>query len=116
MKFEKICPYCGKKFVTDRNTRKFCRQACARHWRKRERSGHTGGKRYLCQWCAKHFFAKRKVCFCCDECHSKYMSVQGIYSKKITSLRFKITLTDAESGARKEGITYGKYIAIHKIR
>lgn len=43
------------------------------------------------------------------------MSKIGIYKKSVTKVPVKITLTDAVSGAKKENITYGRYVSLKKI-
>lgn len=43
------------------------------------------------------------------------MSKIGIYKKSVTKIPVKITLTDAVTGAKKEGMTYGRYVSFKKI-
>ena len=112
MKHNRVCPYCGKNFVTGQNARKFCRKKCSILASKRKMESKN---EHLCQWCGKLFLSKRSKKFCSPACHSTYMSKIGIYKKSVTKVPVKITLTDAVTGAKKEGMTYGRYVSFKKI-
>ena len=112
MKYNRVCQHCGKIFVTNQNAKKFCRKKCSIYASKKQANK---PKECLCQWCGEIFSSPRKRRFCNSDCHRDYMSKIGIYKKSVTKVPVKITLTDAVNGAKKENITYGRYVSLKKI-
>lgn len=113
MKIKKICPYCSREFLTSSNARKFCRKRCFELAAKKRKKKPN---RYLCQWCGQVFTSKRKKKFCKKECHAVYMRKIGILHKKVMKVPVRITVEDALSGAKKEGLTYGKYVVLKNLK
>ncbi len=113
MKQIKICPYCKREFTTDKNARKFCKKRCAYLYSKKKAKKE---KMYLCQWCAEKFAAGRRKKFCREECRKNYMKELGYVYKNVKHIPMKVTLYDAVTKSKEEGITYGRYISLHKIR
>lgn len=113
MKQTKICPYCRKEFTTTLNAKKFCRKACAALASKQRASKKS---EYLCQWCGQVFKAARRKKFCSTLCQGSYMKRLGYINKTEIRIPVKYTLYDIESNSRREGITYGKYVSLHKIK
>lgn len=113
MKQTKICPYCGKKFITTLNAKKFCRNACATLASKRKIQNESS---YLCQWCGQVFKAGRRKKFCSALCQGSYMKRLGYVKKTEIRIPIKYTLRDVADGSRKEGLTYGKYVSLHKLK
>ncbi len=117
----KICPYCKKTFTTQTNSRKFCKKSCARYdtirkRRKKYSERAKASKRHMCQWCGKIFATSRIKGFCCDACQSSYEGAKGTIRRTEIRVPVKYTITDVAGASKKSGITYGKYVALHKIR
>ena len=112
MKQTKICPYCNKTFVTELNSKKYCRQKCTvlASAKRSEKK-----KDCLCQWCGQVFTAKRKKKFCDSNCQSTYMKKLGKIQKTVIKIPVKITLNDAARQSKEEGITYGRYVSLKRI-
>lgn len=113
MKLTKICPYCKKAFITEQNAKKFCRKRCAVMFRQ------NAGKplqKHLCQCCGHIFAAERKRKFCTKDCHVRYMRDLGLITKTKIKIPVKITLTDADRQSKAEGVTYGTFVSLHKLR
>ena len=121
MLITKICPYCKRTFTTQINSRKFCKNSCARldSYRRRRKRNATrlkASKRYMCQWCGKIFAAARKRSFCCDECRRSYCDARGTIRKTTTLVPVKITLADVSKASKNKGISYGKYVVLKKLK
>jgi len=117
----KICPYCKRTFTTKINSRKFCKNSCARldacRRRRRQSSLRTkASKGYMCQWCGKIFATARKRSFCCDDCRKCYCDARGTIRKTTTLVPVKITLTDVSKASKNTGISYGKYVVLKKLK
>lgn len=71
-KKEKICEYCGEKFLPRRSTQKYCGPICKQK-SNRERLKNRIYK-YTCQYCGKEYESKVKLKeqFCKEECKRKY--------------------------------------------
>lgn len=113
MKQIKICPYCKTTFTTEKNARKFCRKKCALlHRRKMAKIN----SKHLCQRCGHIFTAPRKRKFCTKECHSTYMRELGLIRKTTKKIPVKITLIEADRKSKAEGISYGTFVSLHKLK
>jgi len=112
MKYNRVCQYCGKIFVTNQNAKKFCRKKCSIYASKKQKNKE---KACLCQWCGQIFLSSRKRSFCNSVCHREYMSKTVTYKRSVVKVPIKITLTDAVNGAKKENLTYGRYVSLKKI-
>jgi len=68
--YRKVCPHCNKKFKTDRRTKIYCRDQCARNAskkRKARRQWYVG--KHTCRICGKLFEPiDRTSCMCSDKC------------------------------------------------
>ena len=113
MKVTKICPYCKKTFTTDKNARKFCRKKCALLYSKRKAKI---GERHLCQRCGHIFTAARMRKFCSENCRSTYMRDLGLIHKSVTKVPVKITLIDADRMSKEQGISYGKFVRLYRLK
>ncbi|MBR2404442.1 MAG: hypothetical protein IKA95_02170 [Clostridia bacterium] len=112
-KYTKICPYCKTVFTTDKSARKFCRKKCSELYK-----SHCSPKlsKHLCQWCGHIFDASRKRKFCTKKCQGKYMRDIGLIQKTKIKVPVKITLTDAARQSKAEGVTYGTFVRLHKLK
>lgn len=113
MKKIKICPYCKRTFTTDKNARKFCKKKCAYLYSKKKAKTEST---FLCQWCGETFKAARRRKYCREECRGNYMREIGYVYKNVKKIPMKVTIYDAVTNSKKEGISYGRYISLHKIR
>lgn len=78
-KYTKVCPNCGKEFVTDeKNRRKYCSDKCAQEWN-RNRTRNAQNKRaeklvIICAVCGKEFEGKStQAKYCSKECRNAAM-------------------------------------------
>lgn len=107
----KICPYCGEEFVARNNSQKFCSKACSSKTyqvkRKQEIYDQVFNKRkYTCQWCGKEFGSNIPREFCNYNCQVAYER-----KRKKDSIKNAKELVTINELARKEGLTYGQYMA-----
>ena len=114
MKQTKICPYCNAIFTTEKNAKRFCRKRCADLFRKKNAGKKLG--RHLCQRCGHIFTAVRKRKFCTKLCQGNYMRDIGLIRKYTTKIPVKITLVEADRMSKAEGVTYGTYVRLHKLK
>ena len=112
MKYSRVCLYCGNNFVTNQNAKKFCRKKCSIFASKKKLKKES---ERLCQWCGDTFSSERSRKFCTPECYKGFMQKNTIYQKRVVKIPVKITLKDAVDGAKKEGLTYGRYVSFKKI-
>lgn len=113
MKQTKICPYCNTVFVTELNSKKYCKSKCASlasHRRKQKL------KKHLCLWCGQVFDAKRKRKFCDRACRNSFEKQQGIYLKKEIRVPVRITVNDVAKECKKSGLSYGRYVCMKKLQ
>lgn len=75
IKWEKICPYCGKKFETTKPLNKFCSKECTYESYKKEARKPPPAER-KCEYCGKMYkptpSAQHKQRFCSRECSRKW--------------------------------------------
>ena len=76
----------------------------------------SASRRHMCQWCGKIFAQTRLKGFCSDVCQQTYENARGTIRKTEIRIPVKITLTDVARASQKTGLTYGKYVSLHKIR
>ena len=112
MKQTKICPYCNKTFVTELNSKKYCRKLCAALAQARLRAK---PKKRLCQLCGQVFKTNARKKFCNKSCQGEYMSRLGIYRKKEIKIPVRFTITDIDTQCKKTGISYGKFVSLKKL-
>lgn len=113
MKYAKICPYCKCLFTTDKRAKKFCRSRCAQYFKKTRKKRNV---RQICQWCGQIFEHERVKKFCSMPCRQAYMKRLGIEYRRTVKIPVKVTLIEADRESKAEGVTYGTYITLHKLR
>ncbi len=113
MKQTKICPYCKTVFTTEENARKYCRKKCGVLHRKKLARQNS---RHLCQRCGHIFTAIKKRKFCSKRCQGNYMRDLFLIKKTTKKIPVKITLIDADRQSKKEGLTYGTFVSLHKLK
>lgn len=108
----KICPVCKKKFKTEQNARKYCKDKCAYAALKKRKKKKTA---ILCQWCGEIFKSDHRVKFCNSSCRGNYMKNLIILKRKVTKVPVKVTIEDIARGSREEHLTYGRYVKLHRL-
>lgn len=77
-----ICQYCGKEFIQNHHSQKYCSDKCRKTARKiqnnqskiRWRKKQTKKVLVKCRWCGKHFVRDKKSkrrFFCCEKCKNE---------------------------------------------
>lgn len=64
----KICPYCGKKFETDRKIKKFCCTKCQVNYNNQIIKEKRANKKKHCRYCGKEFSQKWNEQYCSEKC------------------------------------------------
>ncbi len=100
---KKICLCCGEQFTTTSNFQKYCNENCRQKYY--YGLAKSKPKTYSCAWCGIVFDAEKKRKFCSDECRLQSYG-RGKKKKKADNSLSKIALL-----ARKEGLSYGQYVA-----
>ncbi len=83
MKREAVCPVCGKRFLADRCTQRYCAEKCRKKARRKEtgkeRAGPEGApalRRFCCARCGKPVAvtdsSNRRSRFCSGRCERLY--------------------------------------------
>lgn len=76
-KYTKVCPFCGKEFVTEeKGRRKYCSDKCAEEQNrtiriesKRKKRAEKSKPVIICGWCGKEFVGRNtQARYCCKEC------------------------------------------------
>ncbi len=109
----KICPYCGEKFVARNNAKKYCSAKCQQKdyktKKKLEIIRHNFNiSKYTCRWCGKQFESNTPVEFCSAACRKAHRQ-----KKKTDNKKNMAEIARINELARKEGLTYGQYLARH---
>ena len=96
------CPTCGKEFKPFRNAQKYCSVICREKYYSRKKATM---QTYECSWCGLSFETEHKRKYCCEDCR-----MRANY-RKSRKKKNAVELAGIENLARKEGLTYGKYVA-----
>lgn len=112
MNLKRICPYCNAEFMTEINSKKYCRKQCAVLAARRNRNAL---KTCMCLWCGQVFKAARERRFCDNPCRDGYKRQVGLYLKKETRVPVKISVNDVAKQCKIQGISYGKYVQMKKL-
>lgn len=68
----KKCSYCGKKFETTKNNKKYCSKKCEiKNKLKLDKRKKNRKYEKICNYCGKLFMANKKTNYCSDECSKK---------------------------------------------
>ena len=103
------CPTCGKEFERI-GAKKFCSVKCRKKYnsQKPKSEEYKSPKLFECGWCGLFFQSRKKEEYCCDECRKKGENRKRKRAKK----KFGLNSIDAIAiAARKEGLSYGQYVA-----
>lgn len=109
----KICEACGKKFETNTLKQKYCSHKCATTaYRIKKRSEIFrqvfNKEKYTCRWCGKQFDSSTPAEYCSADCRKAHRANRKTSNKK--NMKEIVRINEL---ARKEGLTYGQYLARH---
>ena len=101
------CLCCGKEFIRKKNAQKHCSAECRRKWNSgKEAKAKYYPKTYTCGWCGIIFESEHKRKYCSDEC--RILSLAG---RRKSRKRPALSLEEVAVLSRKEGLSYGQYVA-----
>lgn len=103
---ELVC-ICGKTFTTDNNAQKYCSEKCRRAANRKKPQLLS---EQVCEFCGKIFSYPRKKKYCSDICCSKANGKGTVY-KSNAKKNPTMTIEQIASASRKEGLSYGQYVA-----
>ena len=118
----KHCKFCGKDLLVGFGNRKsFCNDECYKKF-----YGMKKEKSVACEMCGKSLTGLRRT-YCSDECQKKSkLSERYDEHKKPQATTYpvnvkkqdrpkKMTLAEVNELARAEGLSYGQYVAKHRL-
>lgn len=101
------CRNCGKEFVREKNSQKYCSVQCRDEYYKRENRNLTN--KYECKWCGVEFKSLRKRKYCCDRCRLKANGrLLSVPKKKAKNF---MSIEEVARASREAGLSYGLYVA-----
>lgn len=110
-----ICLWCGKEFKQPKFGPKklYCDNKCGQS----HRWYSTKITTFTCAWCGKEFEAEKKRTYCCAE-HRLLANGQKKPFKERKNVLTKqpgFSIERINDLARKEGLSYGQYVAKYKL-
>ena len=121
----KTCEFCGKKFESSHNNKRFCSRKCqSQSWWKKKSAETAKDWQHekSCKVCGKTFIPKMAHQLCCsEECSNinadnlvkMHMERKRLAKKELEAR--KLSLAEINKRAREEHLTYGKFCAKHGL-
>lgn len=118
----RICPICGKCFITSSNMKKVSKYCSRQCFIKNKNLNNKKAQKYICDYCKKEFFnlkckINNKHHFCCEE-HSKLWRKENekkpnhicpICGKAFYDSHKKERTCSRECGKKQRAVTYSKF-------
>ena len=91
---EKICPYCGKKFLNNQRNQKYCSRRCGQRAGIQKRKENRDSKTFVCKFCNREYKGIESPLngFCSKICQSRfrYQSIKEIRTCPICGKEFEV--------------------------
>ena len=105
-KTKKICCFCKKEYEGD-NASIYCSAECRRAMEKKRKEKEIANRAQICAFCGVVFYSDRRKKYCCDKCRDKANGKRSAKPRK----KAKMSIEEVAKLCRKEGLSYGQYVA-----
>lgn len=103
------CKHCGREFVTDINSQKYCSVKCRKLHNRKSQKVTPRAIPYICAYCGTEFGGRKKK-YCCEE-HRLIAHGKSKPKPRKNSPKNFMSIEEVARASREMGMTAGEYMA-----